>query len=362
MNRTQIYPKIQALVAAVLFGFSAPVAKLLLDTVEPIPLAGFLYLGSGVGVLLFKGIQHLGSKLARVEAGISKTDIPWLTGAVLAGGVAAPIVLMFNLRTTPAATASLLLNFEGAATALIAALVFKEAIGKRIWWAIASITGASILLSLDLSGEWGISLGAVGVLCTCALWGIDNNFTRNISAKDPLSIVTIKGIGAGLFSLILALILQNPFPKPVVALGGMLLGSLSFGISIALFILAMRDLGAARTSALFGTAPFVGALLSFLLFQEFPGVLFAISFSIMIVGSASLLGEKHAHKHIHAVIEHDHRHGHSDGHHAHDHGQGKISTGTVHSHPHNHEAIEHSHQHLPDTHHRHGHRKSVKDN
>ncbi|NIS59738.1 MAG: EamA family transporter, partial [Proteobacteria bacterium] len=127
MNRTQIYPMIQALLAAVLFGASAPVAKLLLGMIEPIPLAGFLYLGSGVGVLLFKGTQHLGSHSARAEAGISKADIPWLTGAVLAGGVAAPIVLMFSLQATPAATASLLLNFEGVATALIAALVFKEA-------------------------------------------------------------------------------------------------------------------------------------------------------------------------------------------------------------------------------------------
>jgi len=165
---------IQALLAAVLFGASAPVAKLLLGMIEPIPLAGFLYLGSGIGLLLFKGIQHLGSRSVKVEAGISKTDIPWLTGAVLAGGVAAPIVLMFSLRTTPAATASLLLNFEGVATALIAALVFKEAIGGRIWWAVTCITVASILLSLNLSGEWGISLAALGVLCTCALWGLDS--------------------------------------------------------------------------------------------------------------------------------------------------------------------------------------------
>jgi len=248
----------QALLAAVLFGASTPVAKFLLGRIEPIPLAAFLYLGSGVGLLLFRGIQCLGSGSAGVEARISKADIPWLAGAVLAGGIAAPIVLMFSLRTTPAATASLLINFEGVATTLIAALVFKEAIGGRIWWAIVCIAAASILLSLDLSREWGIALSAVGVLGACTLWGIDNNFTRNVSAKDPLSIVTIKGIGAGGFSLILAIILQNPFPTLLAALGAMLLGSLSYGISIALFILAMRGLGAARTSALFGTAPFAG--------------------------------------------------------------------------------------------------------
>jgi drug/metabolite transporter (DMT)-like permease len=350
-----MYAMIQALLAAVLFGASAPIAKLLLGMIEPIPLAGFLYLGSGVGLLLFRGIQHSAGQSARVEAGITKADIPWLTGAILAGGVAAPIILMFSLRTTPAATASLLLNFEGVATALIAALVFKEAIGGRIWWAVVCITVASVLLSLNLSGEWGISLGALGVLCTCALWGLDNNFTRNISAKDPLSIVIIKGLGAGGFSLILALILQTSFPKPLAVLGAMLLGSLSYGISIALFILAMRDLGAARTSAFFGTAPFVGALISFLLFQEFPNMPFMISLPIMIVGAVLLLGEEHAHKHVHAVIEHDHRHKHDDRHHSHDHEEGEIPTNGYHSHPHIHEAIEHMHPHKPDIHHRHDH-------
>jgi multidrug transporter EmrE-like cation transporter len=184
---------------------------------------------------------------------------------------------------------------------------------------------------------------------------MDNNFTRNVSAKDPLSIVTIKGIGAGGFSLILALILQNPLPKPLVALGAMLLGSLSYGISIALFILAMRDLGAARTSALFGTAPFVGALLSFLLFQEAPNMLFIIALPIMIGGATLLLGEEHAHKHVHAVIEHDHRHRHDGSHHAHDHAEGEIPAHGFHSHPHTHESIEHTHPHTPDIHHRHDH-------
>jgi len=347
----------QALLAAVLFGASAPVAKFLLGRIEPIPLAAFLYLGSGVGLLLFRGVQRLGSGSASVEARINKADIPWLAGAILAGGIAAPIVLMFSLRTTPAATASLLLNFEGVATTLIAALVFKEAIGGRIWWAIVCITAASILLSLDLSREWGIALGAVGVLCACALWGMDNNFTRNVSAKNPLSIVIIKGIGSGGFSLILAIVLQNPFPNFLVALGAMLLGSLSYGMSIALFIFAMRGLGAARASALFGTAPFAGALLSFLLFQEAPNLFMVTSLPIMIMGAVLLLGEKHAHKHVHAVVQHDHRHQHEDGHHTHDHREAEIPASGVHCHPHTHEAIEHSHLHAPDIHHRHDHQE-----
>lgn len=361
MNQTKVYPITQALLAAILFGASAPVAKLLLGRIEPIPLAAFLYLGSGVGLLCSRGLQYLGRGSAKVEAGIASADIPWLAGAILAGGVAAPIVFMFSLRTTPAATASLLLNFEGVATALLAALVFKEAIGGRVWWAIAFVTVASILLSLDLGGEWGIAHGTLGVLGACALWGLDNNLTRSVSAKDPLSIVMVKGIGAGGFSLFLAAILRNPFPSLTLALGGMLLGSLSYGASIALFIFAMRALGAARTSALFGTAPFAGALLSFLLFQESPDWLMMTSLPIMIVGVGLLLTEKHAHKHVHAVVEHDHRHHHRDGHHTHDHEKGIIPTKDFHSHPHLHQSFEHSHPHAPDIHHRHSHYKQVKD-
>lgn len=297
----------------------------------------------------------MNTQLAGVEAPVSKADVPWLVGTVLSGGVAAPMVLLFSLRNTPAATASLLLNFEGVATTLIAALIFREAIGRRIWWAIACVTAASILLSWDVSGEWGISVGAVGVLGACILWGIDNNLTRNISAKDPISIITIKGLGAGSFALILALITRNPFPGPVTALGAMLLGSVSYGLSIILFIFAMRSLGAARTSALFGTAPFVGTLLSFLIFGEAPSMLFLVSLPMMILGAVLLLGEQHAHQHSHTPFQHDHRHTHHDDHHLHEHSPGEIPPGGSHSHLHQHRAMEHSHPHAPDIHHRHQH-------
>ena len=351
----RIYPMIQAILAAVLFGASTPVAKLLLGEIEPILLAAFLYIGSGIGLTLFGGLRRVIGQPASIEAQVSKTDVPWLIGAVFAGGVAAPILLMFSLRDTPAATASLLLNFEGIATALIAALVFKEALGRRIWLAICCITTASVLLSWNTGGEWGLSVGAVGVLGACVFWGIDNNFTRNISAKDPLAIVAIKGSSAGVFSLILALVLRNPFPDLKIVLGAMLLGSVGYGLSIVLFILAMRSLGAARTSALYGTAPFVGVLLSFLLFRDTPDVLFVISFAIMVVGAALLLGEQHSHLHVHAAVKHEHRHRHDDGHHTHEHAGGKIRPGCSHSHFHEHEATPHVHPHTPDIHHRHSH-------
>lgn len=203
----------QAITAALLFGTSAPIAKLLLGDIQPVPLAAFLYLGSGIGLLVFWLLQRFKKNYIKVEASIKKEDIKWLLGAVLTGGVIAPIVLMFSLKNTPASTASLLLNFEGVSTTLIAVLAFKEAIGKRIWLATVSITIASILLSWNFNGEWGFSIGALGVLMACIMWGLDNNFTRNISTKDPLITVIIKGVGAGSVSLVIAMILHNTLPS-----------------------------------------------------------------------------------------------------------------------------------------------------
>jgi drug/metabolite transporter (DMT)-like permease len=352
---------LQALAAALLFGVSAPLAKLFLGEIEPIPLAAFLYLGSGVVLFGIKAFQQLwkitsvrkstsGQKIAEQEAPITKPDWGWLAGAILAGGVAAPIVLLFSLQATPAATASLLLNFEGVATMLIAALAFKEAINRRAWWAITLITLSSIFLSVQFNAEWGFSLGALGILLACILWGIDNNFTHNISAKDPLAIVTIKGLTAGSFSLALALILGNPFPALGIILGAMLLGCLSYGVSIVLFIHAMRGLGAARTSALFSTAPIAGVLFSFVLFQEMPNLLFILAFPMMLIGTLLLVSEQHGHHHIHELLVHEHAHVHDEDHHKHEHDGEKPRR---HSHLHKHAEISHEHPHMPDLHHRH---------
>jgi drug/metabolite transporter (DMT)-like permease len=307
-------------------------------------------------LFLFRFLFPAGGQNVRAEAGIEKADIPWLIGAVLAGGFAAPVVLMFSLRVTFAATASLLFNFETAATTFIAAFAFREAVGRRVWWAIILVTAASILLTLNTGGQWGISAGALGVLAACALWGIDNNFTRNISAKDPLAIVTIKGIGSGSFSLMLAVFLQNPLPGLTAILGAMVLGYFSYGLSIVLFIRAMRCLGAARTSATFATVPFIGVLLSLIILRETPGTLFFISLPFMVAGVALLLSEVHDHKHIHYTVEHEHRHCHNDEHHTHDHGDQEFPPNGFHSHPHKHECIDHSHPHNPGIHHRHAHK------
>lgn len=346
----------QALAAALLFGLSAPASKLLLGSIEPLPLAAFLYLGSGFGLLMLKGVQSLKKQSTVSEAGIKREDIKWLGGALLAGGVAAPVILMFSLKATPAATASLLLNFESVATALLAGLIFKEAVGKRVWIAVAFITAACILLSWDMGGSFGISLGAAGIVAACALWGLDNNLTRNISAKDPVAIVMVKGLGAGTVSLILALAAGSKLPDIITILEAMGLGFVLYGLSIVLFILAMRSLGSARTSAFFGVAPFAGAALSLLLFPDNVNIMFFISIPIMAAGAILLLKERHGHMHLHEHVLHEHRHSHTDGHHNHTH-EGQEAA-LMHSHVHEHETLQHTHAHAPDIHHRHGHKEN----
>jgi drug/metabolite transporter (DMT)-like permease len=356
LNKNKVYPILQAILASILFGASAPLSKILLGQIEPVPLASFLYLGSGLGLMLFQILNLARKKQGFNEASLKKNDIPWLLGAIIAGGIAAPIILMASLKITPASTASLLLNFEGAATTFIAFLFFKESIGKQILGAILCITFASILLSWDFSNQWGLSIGALGIICACICWGVDNNFTRNISAKNPFTIVTIKGLAAGSFSLILSLTFNIPIPNLRVILLAMLLGFFCYGLSIVLFVFALRELGSVRTSSLFGTAPFVGAILSFIILGDIPNIMFYISLPIMIIGAALLLKENHSHTHTHELLEHEHKHNHTDGHHNHSHtSEPPISKNGYHTHMHLHEPLQHPHPHSPDIHHRHKH-------
>jgi drug/metabolite transporter (DMT)-like permease len=306
-------------------------------------LAGLLYAGSGIGLSLLSLLRR--AAVVRREARLSAVDLPWLAGSVVAGGVAAPILLMVSLRVTPAATASLLLNFEAVATAALAMLIFREAIGRRVWAAIGLITLGCMLLAVNLSAGYGISAGALGVIGACVLWGIDNNLTNKISSKDPLAIGIIKGLGAGSFTLAMALLLGRPLPGPTASLAALCLGAISYGISIALFILASRGLGAARTSAWFGAAPFAGAVLSLLVFREFPGLQFLAALPLMAGGALLLFGEKHEHRHVHMPLEHEHYYV-ADEHHP------FKTEGTC---WHRHDETRHSHPHRPDIHHRHEH-------
>ncbi len=342
---------LQALTAAIFFGASAPIAKLLLgDDISPIFLAAFLYLGSGTGTFLTRLTQRMRTKDS--EADIKSADIKWLAGAIISGGILAPIILMISLQNTPASTASLLLNFEGVGTTLIALLFFKEAISRQAWSAIIVITLASIFLSTNFNEGFGLSLGALGVILACVLWGVDNNFTRNISGKDPLAIVAWKGLVAGTFSFLLAFFLGDQLPSLPTILYTLLLGFISYGLSTMLFIRSMRGLGAARTSALYGTAPLAGVLLSIVIFGEWPSFFFIIAAILMIGGALLLINENHEHSHSHTAMLHDHSHSHDDSAHGHSDSKG------VHSHEHEHPAEEHEHDHMPDIHHRHGHEES----
>ncbi len=357
MKDQRVFPILQVLLAALFFGASAPLSKLLLGSVDAVPLAGFLYLGSGLGAAILIGIQAVFFRERTRESALTRREVPWLIGAIAAGGVAAPIILMLGLKLTPASTASMLLNFEAVGTALLAAWLFKEAIDRRVVIGIMLITAAGIALSWDGRNEWGFSLGALAIILACFLWGLDNNCTRHISGKNPLTIVAIKGFSAGAFSLILTVILRRPLPTLDSIWKILLLGAVSYGLSIYLFILSLRNLGAARTGALFGLAPFIGTALSLILFPETPAWYFWLAIPIMAAGMGFILTEVHRHAHVHEPFMHDHRHYHPEEHHEHAHQPELAFVKGWHTHEHQHLIQEHEHDHTPDIHHRHQHKR-----
>ena len=272
-----------AILAAALYALNAPVSKLLLRNVPPTMMAGFLYLGAGAGMAL---IGMLRSKAARgrQEARLTKKDLPYTVGMV-ALDIAAPILLMIGLRRTSAANASLLNNFEIVATSLIALLVFREKIGKRLWTAIGLITLSSALLSVEDASSFQFSFGSLFVLAACVCWGLENNCTRCLSKSDPLEIVVIKGLGSGVGSVIIGLAAGEALPLWCDILRILLLGFVAYGLSIYFYVYAQRDLGAAKTSAYYAVAPFIGVLLSLILFREIPGALFYPALLLMLMGT-----------------------------------------------------------------------------
>ena len=341
-----------ALASAALFGFSTPLAKLLLTGgLAPGLLAGLLYLGSGLGLALSRlGRQALGR--VEAETPLRRADLPWLALAVGFGGVAGPLLLMLGLARTPASTTALLLNVEGLATMAIAWVVFRENVDRRLLAGAAAILAGAVVLSWR-GGPGGADLGALAILGACVAWGIDNNLTRKLSAADPVQIAAIKGVVAGAVNLALALWQGAVLPAPAaVALAG-LLGFLGYGVSLVLFVLALRHLGAARTGAYFSTAPFLGAVLALALFREPLGPPLVIAAALMGLGVWLHLSERHEHEHEHEAMEHDHGHVH-DAHHLHAHALGDPQ-GEPHAHPHSHVPARHRHPHYPDIHHRHGH-------
>ncbi len=344
MNRGILF----ALTAALLFGLSTPLAKLAIGHAPPLLVAGLLYLGSGLGLALLRRLRP-----ARTETPLTRADLPWLGGAILAGGIAAPVLLLLGLLHTPASAASLLLNLEAVATAGIAWLVFRENVDARVGTGFACILLGGILLSLPSGGGSSLSPGALLVAAACLGWGIDNNLTRKISGHDPSQIAMWKGLAAGGVNTALALALGAGLPSPGLGASLAALGFLGYGVSLVLFILALRHLGAARTGAYFSTAPFVGAVFALAIGQGALDGPLALAGALMLAGVWLHATERHAHEHLHEAIEHAHQHTH-DAHHQHAHAPGD-PPGEPHSHPHRHHPLRHRHAHYPDLHHRHRH-------
>jgi drug/metabolite transporter (DMT)-like permease len=340
-----------ALAGAFLFGASTPVAKLLVGELDPLLLAGLLYAGSGLGLTLWLLARRARAGTRR-RIVFARGDYPWLAGAVVAGGIGAPVLLMLGLAATDASTAALLLNLEGVFTALIAWFAFRENFDRRVVLGMLLIVAGGVLLAWRPGGfipAWP----ALAIAAACALWAADNNLTRRISGSDAVVIAAVKGVAAGAVNLSLAAVLGVAAARPSLYAWAGLVGFAGYGVSLALFVVALRQLGAARTAAYFSTAPFIGAALAFALLGESQTPLFWVAALLMAAGVALHLAERHAHGHRHDAISHEHAHVH-DEHHDHDHG-GDWDGKEPHTHPHTHAPLAHSHPHYPDIHHRHSH-------
>ena len=333
-----------ALLAAALFGASTPLAKLLVGDVPPLMLAGLLYLGSGIGLFAWRSIrrERLGN--------LSRTELPWLAGAIVAGGVAGPALLMYGLARSEASTASLLLNLEGVFTAVIAWVVFRENVDRRVFIGMVLIIAGGAALSW--SGGPGAS-GAWLIAAACLAWGIDNNLTRRVSGGDAVTIAALKGLAAGGVNLALGLFQGASLPAAPVWVAAAALGLLGYGISLVLFVIALRHLGTARTGAYFSVAPFFGAAIAFAVLPESASAAFWIAAVLMAAGVWLHVSERHEHEHVHEQLRHSHEHVH-DEHHRHEHGFAWDGR-EPHSHEHEHGGLRHSHPHYPDLHHRHHH-------
>jgi drug/metabolite transporter (DMT)-like permease len=338
-----------ALGAAVLFGASTPLAKALLGAVSPWLLAGLLYLASGIGVAAILGWQRW--RGAAQGAPLRAADLPWLIVTVIAGGVCGPVLLMLGLAETQASTAALLLNLESVFALAIAWLIFHEFVDLRIGLGAAAIVAGGAMLSWG--GRVGFAWGNLWIVGACFAWAIDDNLTRKISGVDPLRITAIKGLAAGAVNVGLALTLGDAWPPLRALAGAGIVGFFGYGVSMSLFVVALRELGAARTMAYFSTAPFVGAALAIAGFGEPVTIGFLVAAALMAAGVVLHLTEQHEHEHVHEPMEHEHWHWH-DEHHQHAHAPGD-PPGEPHSHRHVHARLVHRHPHYPDIHHRHTH-------
>lgn len=272
-----------AILAAALYAISSPISKILLIKVPPTMMAGLLYLGAGIGMSMI-GFYRKKSRRTKAEMKITKKELPYTIGMVVLD-ILAPIFLMIGLSMTTPATTSLLNNFEIVATSLIALFIFKESISKKLWIAIVLITISSIVLSVEDINSFTFSFGSIFVLLATVCWGFENNCTRILSLKDPLQVVVIKGFGSGLGSLLISFIIKETSTNVVYIIAALLLGFVAYGLSIYFYVYAQRELGAAKTSAYYAISPFIGVVLSFIIFLQIPTISFIIALLIMIFGT-----------------------------------------------------------------------------
>lgn len=340
-----------ALGAAALFGLSTPLAKMLLGSVSPVMLGGLLYLGSGIGLLTIRMVRDRGWE----PSGLTRSEWPWLAGAIGFGGILGPVALLLGLQQTAASTASLLLNLEGVLTAVLAWVAFKENADRRIVLGMLAIVAGGVILSWQGAGsaQGGLNWASLLIVLACLCWALDNNLTRKVSASDALFIAGTKGLVAGYVNVALGLAMGPHHFSMSVTLGAMAVGFLGYGISLVLFVLALRGLGTARTGAYFSIAPFMGAFVSLIWLEEPVRSGFWLACGLMAWGVWLHLTERHEHEHTHEPLEHSHAHVH-DEHHQHGH-DGEWDGQEPHAHVHKHQPITHRHPHFPDVHHRHVH-------
>jgi len=340
-----------AIGAAVLFGLSTPLAKTLVGEIPPLLLAGLLYAGSGLGLGIVLAARAIGQGRASIIRPRG-ADLMWLLCAIGIGGALAPYLLMYGLQLTDSASASLILNLEGVFTALLAWFAFKENFDRRIAAGMALIVAGGVVISAGSALRANGIAGPLAIAGACLAWAVDNNLTRKVSINDAMLVACIKGLIAGPISVWLALRFGAQLPAGALLIRAGLLGFVGYGLSLTLFVLALRNLGTARTGAYFSLAPFIGASFAVALGAPMTSSLLVAGL-LMVAGVWLHLAEIHSHWHRHSSLEHEHTHIH-DAHHQHQHASDWDGQ-EPHSHAHRHDPIEHAHAHYPDVHHRHDH-------
>jgi drug/metabolite transporter (DMT)-like permease len=338
-------PGLWCLLAALLFGAATPASKVLLGTLGPITLAGLLYLGAAVAVLPFS-VRHAWQGLRRDTMNLRR-----LIGAVILGGLVAPVLLLVGLTRAPAASVALWLNLEVAATTVLAWTIFREHLDIRAGVGVTMVLLAGALLALP--SDAATASAAIAVLAACVCWGLDNNLTSRIDGFTPAQYTVIKGLVAGMWNLGLGLAIERPSLDSTPILAALGVGGVTYGASLVLYVAGAQEIGAARSQMLFAVSPFLGGLIAWSALGEPVEPLQLVAGAVMLAGVASLLSTRHAHLHTHEPAIHTHSHRHDDGHHAHGHAGEPRSA--RHTHPHAHDPQSHVHPHLPDLHHRHGH-------